>query len=701
MKHLPLTDRDCRRWSLAALLALCVCFCHVTQLFAFERAFTARDHRYNKTLCDVRYTINGVDIENAVYYVRDSKDGSKSYYLMIDKSWIGKEFTVEAFFGAMADWGEGVEISAERGIKAVSYEHNGKSRNRNLESTDSRGEYHFDMEADNCTYMKTTFVIPDFTTAESQKIREGEYGSHLFILRVQPTGRPTGGANFGYGDWFFFYMAGDTNASFYKEANHNAAASFLHDLITWLTGKGDPLGLGEHTTALESVVVNVISLVSAILLSGGIVNVVGVVGGSVPPPMPDMPDLDGLEPKRQEEEEEKPAPDNGGTPPPPPTEPEVPDPNKFNPSDYSYGDHLTQQPDGDVVMRSPATGKDVHFYSQGDGTWISDSGLTYTADDIANRLSYEAEHSDYVRDVADTAAFNQKKFHEDWDKTKSTVNKDLQDFNDWLHEQEKQQQRKDEQLKRLAEKYNLAPSEKAVRDAIKFQKLMDEFDAKIHSEEVKAWGESVEYVETVDKACDTTLFVMGKWVPGGKQVYDGYYMIKSVGVAQMEASVRGENLGGHALAYGKGLAKGLIGVAQYHASDVSKGIGMGVGTEYVIFAGGEGITGGMDAFANSKGETFSEVTKDVMKGAANGFAKKTGAFVVSKTFGVVSPQVGATVSKSTGTLGGYNWMAPFNGDQPVDPLGGPVGAGGCQDRIDDIIETIKTMNGNIKAPRII
>ena len=50
------------------------------------------------------------------------------------------------------------------------------------------------------------------------------------------------------------------------ESERQSLIDTMDDLTDWLLGKGDPLGLGEHTDATESAVVEVIGAIGAILL---------------------------------------------------------------------------------------------------------------------------------------------------------------------------------------------------------------------------------------------------------------------------------------------------------------------------------------------------------------------------------------------------------------------------------------------------
>ncbi len=415
-------------------------------------------------------------------------------------------------------------------------------------------------------------------------------------------------------------------------------SNYMGDLLTWLTGRGDPLGLGEHSSALESAVINVIGIVSSILLSSGIASMSGGTGaniaaglteallgsaaGSTPPPMSDSPDINGLEAKRKEEEEE-------GTPPDVPQEPEPVDPNKFNPSDYPYGgQYLSQQPDGDIVMKSPVTGKDVHFYSNGDGTWFTDSGCTYNADDIGERLRYEAENSGVLRQDAETAARNVAEQYAQWEaQNQRDLERGYSDeqkaYMDWKQEQANAE-KKQELLEKLADKYHVAATEKAVKDAIKFEQTMNIIDAEVYADLGKQWDEGIETLKKVDKGCETIVNVMSGCVPGGGAVKNAYTFAKASLVATSEAIAEGKDLKEGAAHVWVGMVNGALGVIQNEAGNLTKGAKYAMVKELGINV----VTEEAKEFINgiAKGQSLEEISKNMI----NATGKTTVSFGIGK-----------------------------------------------------------------------
>lgn len=350
----------------------------------------------------------------------------------------------------------------------------------------------------------------------------------------------------------------------------------LDDLLAWIRGEGDPLGLGEHTDATESAVVGAIGTLMALLLGG----LAGGAGGTIPlvPPVSSTV---------------------------PPTAPASPvDPTKFTPTNYpDYCEQfITQQPDGDVVMRSPATGQSVHYYSNGDGTWFSDSGMTYTAEDIEERLRREAENAGYVRQNAETAARNVEEQRAAWEAQNARdrergYSDEMKEYKDWKQAQENQLKH-EEFLEKMALKYHVPPTDKAVKDAIKFEQTMNQIDANTYLAEAEAIGKSIEYLEKVEKTADVAVNVMAAAVPGGTVVKNYYTFAKSTLVATSESMTKGKGFGVTDVFMGVG--DGLLGVIQNEAGNLTGNGKFALLKEWGINVMTEDLKEGMKVIADSK-----------------------------------------------------------------------------------------------------
>ena len=393
---------------------------------------------------------------------------------------------------------------------------------------------------------------------------------------------------------------------------------YLSDLLKWLNGEGDPLDLGEHTDATTSAVINMVGMLLALLLGGiGGMSGMGIVPLSPPPPVPQVPS-----------ELPPPPPPSPVSqvpsellPPPPP-----PDPNAFRPEDYPYGDQfLSQQPNGDIVMKSPATGKDVHYYSNGDGTWFSDSGMTYHQNDIAERLRYEAENAGVLKQDAETAARNVAEQRAQWDAQNQRdlergYSDEMKGYRDWKAEQERAEQKQAE-LERLAEKYHVAADEKAVRSAIKWEKLMNEIDRRTYMAEADAWGEKEKYLDKVDKAAEIGVNVLSSVTPGGSQIKNAYTFAKSTLVGVSEAVAKGKSGLEAARHVAVRMGEGALGVIQNEAGNLS---GSWKG-EYGITVGTEFLKSGMKEYNDSGGDLGK-----ALKAGLSGVGSSTVSFGISK-----------------------------------------------------------------------
>ena len=422
----------------------------------------------------------------------------------------------------------------------------------------------------------------------------------------------------------------------------------MDGLLTWLSGEGDPLGLGEHTSAKVSAVINTLSTIAALLTANGLVSIIGggsggslvgniaggVSGSGTPPPAPDTK-LDSLNAKRKEDEEEE-------TPPPPP---EPVDPNKFDPSKYPYGKQfLRQDSDGDVIMKSPVTGKDVHYYSNGDGTWISDSGITYSQDDIAERLRYEAENAGVLKQDAETAARNAAEQHQQWMQQNERdlargYSDEMKEYQDYKAAEEAKLQKQLE-LERLGRKYGVPPTEKAVKNAIKFEQAMNQIDADTYNDIANQYDQGIKTLETIDKTCEIGVNVLSGVVPGGSAVKDAYTFAKATLVAASEAVNEGKSLRegvSHVLV---GAGNGALGVIQNQAGDLAgngkyawvKELGINILTE--------DLKEGMNGIA--QGKSIDEIGRSMI----NATGSKTAEFGIGKLISGVMGQLKDTTAAS-------------------------------------------------------
>ena len=390
-------------------------------------------------------------------------------------------------------------------------------------------------------------------------------------------------------------------------------------------------------------------------VGGAVGGAAGAVAGTVPPPpppspgtppsspdfpnLPDSPDYP-EEPERPDSPDYPEDPDNPGTEPDPEDEktegpdgtvPPTDDPGKFTPTNYpDYCDQfIRQQADGDVVMKSPATGQDVHYYSNGDGTWFTDSGTTYTKGDIEERLRFEAENAGYVRQNAETAERNVAEQRAQWEEQNARdlergYSDEMKEFRDWVAEQERAEQ-KQEKIKELAEKYHVEATEKAVKDAIKWDQLMNEMDSRTYRLEGDAWEEKEKYLEKVDKTAEIGVNVLANVAPGGSHVKNAYTFAKSTLVGVSEAVADGKS-GFEAVRHvSVRMGEGALGVIQNEAGNITEKYGGSWKMEYGINIATEGVKSGMKEYNDSGGDGFKAI-----KAGLSGIGSKTVEFGVSK-----------------------------------------------------------------------
>lgn len=377
---------------------------------------------------------------------------------------------------------------------------------------------------------------------------------------------------------------------------------------------------------------------------GGVVGgAAGAVAGTVPPPPPpspgtppSSPDFPNL-PDFPEDPEDSEDPENPGTEPDPEDEktddpvPPTEDPGKFTPTNYPdyCNQFIRQQSDGDVVMKSPATGQDVRYYSNGDGTWFSDSGMTYTKEDIEERLRFEAENAGYVRQNAETAERNVAEQRAQWEEQNARdlergYSDEMKEFRDWMAEQERAEQ-KQEKIEKLAEQYHVEATEKAVKDAIKWDMLMNEMDSRTYRLEAGAWEEKEEYLKTVDKTAEIGVNVLANVAPGGSHVKNAYTFAKSTLVGVSEAVAEGKE-GFEAVRHvSVRMGEGALGVIQNEAGNITEKYGGSWKMEYGINIATEGMKSGMKEYNDSGGDGFKAI-----KAGLSGIGSKTVEFGITK-----------------------------------------------------------------------
>jgi hypothetical protein len=363
-----------------------------------------------------------------------------------------------------------------------------------------------------------------------------------------------------------------------SEEERQEMVNYLDALTMWLSGEGDPLGLGEHNDATTSAVISTIGAIASLLLGNGLVGIMGGAsslvdslvsnaGGTTPPPDIDMEGLTGRKPEEEEEKEED--------TPPPPDKPSFLD-------KYSKVDS-----DGDLVVRDPVTGKETLYINNGDGTYRNfNTDQNWTPDEINEQLRYRDENSGTLKQDADQAAKNAAEQHAQWEKESQELSQDGKDYLEWKHNQE-EAIRKEGQIKKLAEKYGVRPTEQAVKLAIRHEQELAQIEHDMQMDLDKQYEEGIHKLQVIDKTCEIGVNVMATCVPGGEAVKNAYTFAKSTLVAASEVYNSNKSLGEGIVHIAVGVGNGTLGVIQNQAGSLAgegkyawaKELGINVATE--------------------------------------------------------------------------------------------------------------------------
>ena len=440
----------------------------------------------------------------------------------------------------------------------------------------------------------------------------------------------------------------DEGGAFLSEEDRTELVDYLDGLTAWLGGEGDPLGLGEHTDANTSAVISAIGTVASILLGNGLAGMLGggagslvdtlvnsATGGANPLPGSDAPDLskmEGLKGRKPENDNDN---DNDNEPPPPPEE------------KLEFFDKYTRvDSDGDFWVRDPVTGKETLYTNNGDGTYRNfNTDQDWRPEEINEHLRYRDENSGPLKQDAETAAKNAAEQHEQWEKESKELSQEGKDYLNWKHQQE-EAFRKEEQIKKLAEKYGVPPTEKAVKNAIKYEQAIAQIDHDVNQDLANQYDKGIETLGVIDKTCEIGVNVMATCVPGGEAVKDAYTFAKATLVAASEAVNEGKSLGEGLAHVAVGMGNGALGVIQNQAGNLAgeghwvKELGINVVTE--------DLKEGMNAYYQT-GDLSK--ARDAM---LNATGKKAAEFGISKG---ISGITGVLKKSATNSLAGNGSMS--------------------------------------------
>ncbi len=348
------------------------------------------------------------------------------------------------------------------------------------------------------------------------------------------------------------------------------------------------LGLDQHATPEEALVIGTLAAILAILF-GGAGGALGGAGGALPPPIEGAP--------------------SG----PPPIE---------NPYQDVEDKYVTHYPDGSITVKDPITGEMRHYQPDGQGGYDNPLGGGFKSkEDMLNHLAYLDRNSATLSQDAATAAINKAQQHEQWEAKNARdrergCSDEMADYRDWKDNEEKKQ----EQITKLARKYGVTADEESVKRAIK----LDQIKAGIESakQEAVAADQNVTVVglESTKNVATTALALIPLALSGAgtvsaatmanaKIVQSCYTMGASITGKVGDAYVKGEDMG---KAVVHGTVTGAIDVAKNYAGDIAgKAAGavggaskavktiVNLGTEAAVVVGGEGVKKGYEEYAES------------------------------------------------------------------------------------------------------
>lgn len=290
-----------------------------------------------------------------------------------------------------------------------------------------------------------------------------------------------------------------------------------------------------------------------------------------------------------------------------------------------YNQYVSQDEAGDLTIRDPATGQEMTYQDNGDGTYTNIlTGSTASKSDIADWLDTRNENADLFRQDAEVA----KKAIEEQRAANQEVSQAQAEYNRLKAELE-EQFKHEEYVDKMKEKYGTDDI-----NAIKKEILTERQEADIALGEAQAeeaiLNEKIEYAQKVEKASDVAIDVMAEY--GGEEaklVKDAYIAAKNVGRATSEV-YNGQASASEA--YGKAAINITADIAQNHADGVTQKAAANIFGEAAKSGGGAALEGkSMDQIkeATKQGvktgsvNTLVDVATDFIPGA-EGPAKAAG-----------------------------------------------------------------------------
>ena len=427
----------------------------------------------------------------------------------------------------------------------------------------------------------------------------------------------------------------DDDSSFLPDVDFGSLPDEMkHAIEQWLAG--DPLGLDRAATPEEAVGVGTVGALISLLLGGGLGGAIGGgVGGGLGGGLGGLGGgLGGAGGAA-----------GGGMPSPVEGSPGGPS----SPYQSIEDKYVTRDSDGSVTVRDPITGEEKLYLPDGHGGYDNPLGGGFQSEqDMLEHLAYLDRNRDPLSQDAATAARNQAEQHAQWEEqsrrdAERGYSDESADYKKWREEEE----RKTEQIIKLADKYFTAADEESVRRAIKEEQIKAGIES-AKQESIAADNNVVVVgLESTKNVASTSLVLIPMALSGvgtvsaatmanAKLVQSGFSFADSVITKVGDAYVEGKSIG---KATAHGVTEGLVKVAQNYAGEIGGAAagklagasselvkkGVELGTEATVVIGGRGVTDGLDEYAKS-----GDLSKALDKAKA-GMAEEAQKHLVNKT----------------------------------------------------------------------
>ena len=329
-----------------------------------------------------------------------------------------------------------------------------------------------------------------------------------------------------------------------------------------------------------------------------------------------------------------------------------------------FDKYTRKNPDGTITVTDPSTGKSSVWYPKEGGGYENENGTTYSDNDLANWLDDRERNSDYNRQNAETTEKNL----EEWRKR----NEELKDMDREIYEERKsareEQYRRDERIRRLADKYHTDDDPFEVYEAL--AKEMEEAEAASEKARDKQafWEGVVAVGDVVQATCDGLIAVIASGTgPAGKAIQATYIVGKNtLGRTSEALMARKQGLEGAAAGALKGFGVGVIDAAANLIpikTDTLTGIAVTNFTKSFFTTLTIAINGHLD------GKSKEEVKKEAIKaGIVQAVSTGMGAVLGKTIFGTETTPTPDKYKNTILTLGGKDLFSTDYSGTTADNL---------------------------------